>query len=110
MTGQKDKLRNVNIERITPLDPPAEYWRRLPGTDAIERRVAQARSEIVRIICGVDDRMLIIVGPCSIHDTKAGLEYARRLKELAEQFDAELFYSHDAESFPKYLQAPGFYS
>ncbi len=83
MTGQKDKLRNVNIERIIPLDPPAEYWRRLPGTDAIERRVAQARSEIVRIICGVDDRMLIIVGPCSIHDTKAGLEYARRLKELA---------------------------
>ena len=83
-TVQSRNLRDVNIQSMTPLDTPSEYWRRFPSNDAIEHGVAQARFEIERIISGKDDRMVFIVGPCSIHDTKAGVEYAGRLKGLAD--------------------------
>ena len=79
------QIRNVRVESITPLDPPSEYWRRFPATPEIEDRVAGHRREIERIVSGEDDRMLMIVGPCSIHDTAAGLEYATRLRALAEE-------------------------
>jgi 3-deoxy-7-phosphoheptulonate synthase len=79
------QIRNVRVESITPLDPPSEYWRRFPATPEIEDRVAGHRREIERIVSGEDDRMLMIVGPCSIHDTVAGLEYATRLRALAEE-------------------------
>lgn len=77
-------LHNVRVQSITPLAPPSEYWRRYPSTDAIERLVAEHRLEVERIIDGLDDRMIMIVGPCSIHDPKAGIEYARRLSGLAQ--------------------------
>ena len=78
------KLHNVRVRSITRLSSPAEYWRRYPTTDAIQRQVAGHRLEIERIVDGEDERMLMIVGPCSIHDPEAGLEYARRLQTLAE--------------------------
>ena len=84
---EKLKLHNVRVQSITPLAPPSEYWRRYPSTDAIERQVAGHRLEIERIIDGDDDRMLMIVGPCSIHDPEAGLEYARRLFVLAQDVE-----------------------
>ena len=85
MTVHTDKLRNTNVSSITPLDPPSEYWRRFPTTPEIEAHVAAARAEIERIVDGADERLMLIVGPCSIHDTKAGLEYARRLKGLSDR-------------------------
>ena len=85
MTVHTDKLRNKNVSSITPLDPPSEYWRRFPTTPEIEAHVAGARTEVERIVDGADERLLLIVGPCSIHDTEAGLEYARRLKGLSDR-------------------------
>ena len=85
MTVHTDKLRNKNVSSITPLDPPSEYWRRYPATPEIESHVAAARIEIERIVDGTDERLMLIIGPCSIHDTKAGLEYARRLKGLSDR-------------------------
>ena len=84
---EKTKIQNVRIQSVTPLAPPSEYWRRYPRTDSISRQVASHRLGIERILDGRDQRMLMIVGPCSIHDPEAGLEYARCLARLAEQVD-----------------------
>ena len=82
--SEAPQIHNARIHSITPLDPPSEYWRRYPSTDAIKRQVAGHRLEVERILDGQDSRMLMIVGPCSIHDPKAGLEYAGRLARVAE--------------------------
>ena len=88
---QKLKLHNVRVQSITPLAPPSEYWRKYPSTDVIKRQVAGQRLDIEQIIDGDDTRMLMIVGPCSIHDPEAGLEYARRLFSLAEDVKDRIF-------------------
>ena len=80
---RKPKLRNVRVESITPLGSPAEYWRRYSADDRIERQVADHREQIERIVDGRDERMLMIVGPCSIHEPESALEYADRLREAA---------------------------
>ncbi len=89
-TGTR-QIHNVRVQSITPLDPPVEYWKRYPSSEEIKNQVAQHRAEIERIIAGEDDRLLVIVGPCSIHDPKAGMEYARRLVELADAVRDRVF-------------------
>jgi len=84
------QLYNINIQQIRPLPSPREYQERWPITDSITQTVAQGREAIADIMSGRDDRLLIITGPCSIHDTQAGLEYAGRLKELADRFQDRL--------------------
>ena len=79
------RVQNVRVQSITPLEAPSEYWRRYPNTDSIRSQVAGHRQDIERILDGQDDRMLMIVGPCSIHDPAAGLEYAKRLASLSEK-------------------------
>ncbi len=77
-TSQTDDLR---IRDVTPLPPPEHLIRFFPiaGTP-VERLVGQTRDAVRHIMQGKDDRLLVIVGPCSIHDPAAALEYARRLK------------------------------
>ena len=72
---------NERIRSVTPLPPPEHLIRFFPirGT-ATEALVAQTRQRISRIMSGQDDRLLVIVGPCSIHDPAAALDYARKLK------------------------------
>ena len=81
---ESPQLYNVRVQSIKPLPPPSEYRRNYPATEAVQRQVARHRQEIERIIAGEDGRMLMIVGPCSVHDPKACMEYARRLVGLAE--------------------------
>ncbi|MDO9314202.1 MAG: 3-deoxy-7-phosphoheptulonate synthase [Burkholderiaceae bacterium] len=78
-TSQTDDER---IRDVTPLPPPEHLIRFFPirGT-AIEALVGETRKRIRRIMSGQDDRLLVIVGPCSIHDPAAAIEYARKLKE-----------------------------
>ena len=76
-------IHNVRVESITRLDPPSEYWRRYPLPESMREQVASHRRQVEDILSGVDNRMLMIVGPCSIHDTDAGVEYARRLAALS---------------------------
>ncbi|OHA63653.1 MAG: 3-deoxy-7-phosphoheptulonate synthase [Candidatus Wildermuthbacteria bacterium RIFCSPHIGHO2_01_FULL_48_25] len=78
---------NLNVESMTPLEPPDAFLLRFPMTDAMSELVADSREQIRRIINGENDRMLVLVGPCSIHDEKAGLEYARRLAELKKRVE-----------------------
>ena len=87
-TGQTDDER---IESITMLPPPEHLIRFFPiqGTP-VEKLVSGTRETIRRIMRGQDDRLLVIMGPCSIHDPKAALEYARKLQTAREQYQGEL--------------------
>ena len=76
---------NLHIESMTPLEPPDSFVRRLPITEPIADLVYESREQIKKIITGQDGRMLMLVGPCSIHDEEAGLEYAGRLARLADR-------------------------
>lgn len=83
-TSQTDDQR---IEDITVLPPPEHLIRFFPirGT-AIEKLITHTRRTIHQILHGKDDRLLVIIGPCSIHDPAAAMEYARRLKEQRDRF------------------------
>jgi len=81
---------DVRIENLRPLLPPAILMEEIPVLDAEAARIAETRVAIARIIEGKDDRLVVVVGPCSIHDPKAGLEYARRLLPLANELSSEL--------------------
>ena len=76
---------DVNISKIEPLIPPEGLQRKLVLTPSAAQTVLDGRAAIERILRGDDPRLLIIVGPCSIHDEKAALEYGGRLVELAER-------------------------
>ena len=82
-TSQTDDERIVDV---TPLPPPEHLIRFFPirGT-AVEKLVADTRERIRQIMTGGDDRLLVIIGPCSIHDPAAALEYAARLKVLRDR-------------------------
>jgi 3-deoxy-7-phosphoheptulonate synthase len=79
MRPETDDLR---IREIKQVIPPKDLHREFPITDSAAETVFHARSEIQRILHGDDDRLLVVVGPCSVHDPEAALEYARRLSEL----------------------------
>ncbi len=87
-TSQTDDQR---IQDVTPLPPPEHLIRFFPiaGTP-VETLISNTRGAIRRIMAGQDDRLLVIIGPCSIHDPAAALEYARRLKAVREQHRGEL--------------------
>ena len=76
---------NLNIERFDSLVPPREIVSQLPDTEAALETVAAGREAVGRILRGEDARMLVVVGPCSIHDEKAAYEYAARLKALSDR-------------------------
>ena len=76
MLHQTDDLR---IAGLRPLIPPAILFEELPITERASTVVAEGREQATRIVKGEDDRLLVVVGPCSIHDPTAALEYARRL-------------------------------
>jgi 3-deoxy-7-phosphoheptulonate synthase len=83
-------IKNIRIRTITPLLSPDMVMHKLPLPIEIERHVKQSRLQIARIIDGSDARLLAIVGPCSIHDSVAALEYARKLKKLADKLKDRL--------------------
>jgi 3-deoxy-7-phosphoheptulonate synthase len=82
--------RDLRIEYFRPLLPPAILIEELPLTEASSATVARGREDIGRILRGEDDRLIVIVGPCSIHDPEAGLDYGGRLRALAEELTADL--------------------
>lgn len=81
---------DVRIKEIKELVPPAHVLREFPATPASAETTFLTRQAIHRILYGADDRLLVIVGPCSIRDPEAALEYARRLKEQADRLRGEL--------------------
>jgi 3-deoxy-7-phosphoheptulonate synthase len=84
------RTRDLRIDGIRALIPPAILLEELPLTESGSLTVARAREEVVDILDGRGDRLLVVVGPCSIHDPEAGGEYARRLRGLADELAADL--------------------
>jgi len=81
---------NLNVLALTPLITPRRLKAELPASPKALRTVVRARQAIRDILRGRDKRLLAVVGPCSVHDAKATLEYARRLKTLCAELDGEL--------------------
>ncbi|MDQ6978961.1 MAG: 3-deoxy-7-phosphoheptulonate synthase [Mariprofundaceae bacterium] len=78
-----DDLRITGIKEVVK---PEQVHAELPVTEAASRTVFGARSDTHRILQGEDDRLLVVVGPCSVHDVNAALEYAERLKGVRQQY------------------------
>jgi 3-deoxy-7-phosphoheptulonate synthase len=88
MTATTDDLR---IQHITELISPEQLVKEIGVSEQGGLTVAQARQTIHRILNDEDDRLLVIVGPCSIHDPEAALEYAALLRRAAEELTEDLF-------------------
>ncbi|MEZ8194812.1 MULTISPECIES: 3-deoxy-7-phosphoheptulonate synthase [Vibrio] len=85
------KTDELRTQALGPMPTPAELGSAYPITDDVAERIAQSRRQIEDILTGRDDRLLVIVGPCSVHDTDAALDYAQRLSSIQEQYSKELF-------------------
>ncbi|MCA1825470.1 MAG: 3-deoxy-7-phosphoheptulonate synthase [Myxococcales bacterium] len=84
------KTGDLHVESNRPLLPPAILAEELPLGEAGSQLVAGAREEIIRILSGDDDRLLVVVGPCSVHDPAAALDYARRLQAKSLELRGDL--------------------
>jgi 3-deoxy-7-phosphoheptulonate synthase len=84
------KTRDLRVEGYRPLIPPAILLDELPLSETGSRTVASAREELVRILDRDDDRLIVVVGPCSVHDVEAAIDYARRLATVAADLAADL--------------------
>lgn len=82
---------DLRITGLNPLISPAVLAYYLPVTETASELVAAARSQATAILQGSDDRLLAVVGPCSIHDPASALDYATRLKSLADRLQDDLF-------------------
>ena len=85
------KTQNLRVTRTEPLVPPVALKRELPASDAVYEGVVKARATVRDIIAGADRRLMAVVGPCSIHDPDAALDYARRLAGLAARIESKVF-------------------
>ncbi|MGA8744818.1 MAG: 3-deoxy-7-phosphoheptulonate synthase [Solirubrobacterales bacterium] len=85
-----DLVRDQRIERVVELVPPAVLLEELPLGVQRARAVVRGREEVVCILDRSDDRLLVVVGPCSVHDVDAALEYAGRLSETARELRRDL--------------------
>ncbi len=97
-TSQMDRVDSAQVEPVsvsnsrhtTPLPSPAQLRQRLPRSLALGKQIARQRDAIRAVLNGDDDRLLVIVGPCSLHDPDSALEYAQRLSQLASQVGDQL--------------------
>jgi 3-deoxy-7-phosphoheptulonate synthase len=81
---------DLRIRDVRPLIPPAILLEEIPISERASNVVADARAAVSNVIDGADPRLVVIVGPCSIHDTAAALEYAGRLKPIADRLAESL--------------------
>ena len=81
---------DVRIRSISELLPPIAHLYELPISESAAELVETTRRQIADIVSGHSNRLLVIIGPCSIHDPKAALEYARRLLPLRKKYEREL--------------------
>jgi len=86
----RDPVRDRRIDRVVPLAPPAELLRELPLGEQRAAAVVRGRAEVAAVLGGGDDRLLIVVGPCSVHDVEAARDYAGRLAAAAREHGDDL--------------------
>jgi len=90
VTHDTTRIDDVRIAAVRALVSPAVLLEELPVTAAVEALVDGTRRQVDRVLQGRDDRLVVVVGPCSIHDHDAALQYARQLKPLADELAVEL--------------------
>ena len=88
--SSKVHIDDVRIKEIKELAPPAHVLREFPATPKAAETAFEARSAIHRILFGADDRLLVVIGPCSIHDHEQAMDYAWQLKEQADALKDDL--------------------
>ena len=81
---------DVRINKSKELLPPVAVLEKFPATESASSTTFRSREAIANILKGQDDRLLVIVGPCSIHDTQAAIEYGKRLKTLRDELNGDL--------------------
>jgi 3-deoxy-7-phosphoheptulonate synthase len=81
---------DLRITQIRPLVPPAILLEEIPISERASNVVSDTRAAVVDVLDGRDSRLVVVVGPCSIHDTDAALEYAQRLQALVERYASHL--------------------
>ncbi|HJX32696.1 MAG TPA: 3-deoxy-7-phosphoheptulonate synthase [Solirubrobacterales bacterium] len=86
----RDRVRDQRIDRIVELAPPATLLSERPLGEERAKAVVRGREEVVAVLDGSDDRLLVVVGPCSVHDVAAALDYAHRLSETAKDLRDDL--------------------
>ena len=87
MPSDTDDLR---IREIRELSTPIDVMREFPRVEAASRTVSRARKAIHTVLSGGDDRTVVIVGPCSVHDPVAALDYAARLADVRQRLSGHL--------------------
>jgi len=85
------KLNNANINSFEKLITPTEFKQNFPLAQELRDNVMHGRQIMENILAGTDPRLIVVVGPCSIHDPESALEYAKRLVTLRDKVDKELF-------------------
>lgn len=89
-THDTTRIDDTRIRAVRPLMTPALLEEALPVPDAAQALVESSRAAISRVLHGADDRLIVVVGPCSIHDHDQAMEYARALKDQADALQKEL--------------------
>lgn len=85
-----DRTGDLRVRRMQALPTPYEVLQRLPLPDRAAELVARSRAEVHDVLTGADDRLLVVAGPCSVHDPVAAIDYATRLAALAEELREDL--------------------
>ena len=89
-THDTTRIDDTRIAAVRPLITPALLQEWLPTPPAAEELVAQSRQQISKVLHGLDDRLVVVVGPCSIHDHDQAMDYARQLKTQSDELQGEL--------------------
>ncbi len=84
------RVENLNVSRIEPLSAPEALKKALPATERVNQTVSEGRAAIRRVLHKEDPRLLVIAGPCSVHDADLALTYAQRLVTLQERYGDRL--------------------
>ncbi len=84
-------VNNLHVREVVRLEPPRAIKAELPSTDAATATVVEGRETVKRILAGEDPRLLVVIGPCSIHDPVGALDYAQRLAKLRAELADQLF-------------------
>jgi 3-deoxy-7-phosphoheptulonate synthase len=90
MPNNLNKTDDLHIAELRPLISPAILMEDIPLGDLAADIISESRAAIGKILSGEDDRLLVVIGPCSIHDPEAAIEYAHKLKKAADQYRSEL--------------------
>src|SRR5664279_4816454 len=88
--AKRDLVRDQRIAKVVELAPPEKLLEELPLGPERAKAVVKGREEVVDVLHGKDQRLLVVVGPCSVHDPKAALEYATRLAATARNLSDQL--------------------